>query len=382
MNTILAGRFTPRALQFLLAFFYIFSPAARAHSQEPRDEVIIRGAEHTVAVENICAWPGLVLMPDGIIAAAVFNKPSHGLEEGDVDCYVSADGGRTWEYAGTPAPHEQGKIRMNHAIGVGADSSLIVLCSGWGGEGYRKHILPVMVSRSRDRGRTWERNGSVQLNQDMPNLIPFGTIARLDRATLAVSLYDAATSGVFNRAYLFFSYDDGLTWKNPVIVGIKDVLFIPEAGNFNETAVLCTGRNRLIAVSRTFIPAADLRFLVSENRGRTWTISENSPDGAITRQYEHPGHLLKLRDGGILLTYGIRWGDHGIGARISRDGGSTWSAPLRVISYGGNDNGYPSSVQLDDGTVVTAFYSDTNRYHRGYYMGTVRWKIPSGLQSR
>jgi hypothetical protein len=55
---------------------------------------------------------------------------------------------------------------------------------------------------------------------------------------------------------------------------------------------------------------------------------------------------------------------------------------MRVITYGGNDNGYPSSVQLDDGTVVTAFYSDGNSYHRGYYMGVVRWKIPADRRPR
>jgi hypothetical protein len=222
----------------------------------------------------------------------------------------------------------------------------------------------------------------VLLTEGTPNLIPFGTITRVDAATLAVSLYDAATSGNYNRAYLFFSDDDGLTWKNPVIVGGKGVLFNPGAGNFNETAVLCTERNYLIAVARTFIPQADLRLLISENRGRTWAIPDNVSGGAITLPSEHPGHLLRLKDGRILLTYGIRWGDHGIGAKISADGGVTWSSPMRVISYGGNDNGYPSSVQLEDGAVVTAFYSDTNRFHRGYYMGVVRWKIPADRRAR
>jgi hypothetical protein len=157
---------------------------------------------------------------------------------------------------------------------------------------------------------------------------------------------------------------------------------MPEAGNFNETTVLCTERNHLLAVARTFIPEADLRLLISENRGRTWTIADDASGGRITMPNEHPGHLLRLKDGRILLTYGIRRGNHGIGARVSADGGVTWGSPMRVITYGGNDNGYPSSVQLDDGTVVTAFYSDGNSYHRGYYMGVVRWKIPADRRPR
>lgn len=382
MKTISLDWFRTRFIFFPFAFLAVSIISTLALTQEVPREVMVRDAEHIVAVENVCAWPGIVLRPDGVIAAALFNKPSHGLMEGDVDCYLSADGGRTWEYAGTPSPHEPDAIRMNHAIGVGTDGALIVLCSGWGGRGYRERILPVMVSRSQDSGRTWERSGGVLLTPGIPNLIPFGTIIRVDAKTLAVSLYDAATSEIYNRAYLFFSDDDGLTWKNPVIIGGKDVFFHPEAGNFNETAVLCTERNHLVAVARTFIPQADLRLLLSENRGRTWTIADNVIGGAITLPSEHPGNLLRLNDGRILLTYGIRWGDHGIGARISADGGVTWGPPLRVISYGGNDNGYPSSVQLDDGTVVTAFYSDNNRYHRGYYMGVIRWKIPAEYRRR
>ena len=39
--------------------------------------------ERYVAVDNVCAWPNLTLMPDGAIVAAIFNRPSHGQEEGE-----------------------------------------------------------------------------------------------------------------------------------------------------------------------------------------------------------------------------------------------------------------------------------------------------------
>ena len=54
----------------------------------------------------------------------------------------------------------------------------------------------------------------------------------------------------------------------------------------------------------------------------------------------------------------------GVFARISRDEGLTWGAPRVLFNTtvrrantrpGGVDGGYPSSVQLKDGTIVTAY---------------------------
>ncbi len=358
---------------FILTLFFLIFSATLVSAIDP---IQIRNVENIVAVDNVCAWPNLTLLPDGSIAAALFNKPSHGLMEGDVDCYVSGDGGRTWIYSGTPAPHEPKTIRMNHAAGLSNDGSLVVLCSGWGGKDYREYTLPVMVSRSNDGGVTWDRSGVVEIQEGMPDLIPYGNVIRINGGTLAVSLYDASTSPGVNRAYVFFSSDDGVTWKDPVIIGESRALQRPELGNYNETALLCPSQNRLLAASRTFTREAFLDLLISDNRGRSWKIPENMFGSGLTGPLEHPGNLLKLKDGRILLTYGIRHGVHGIGAKISSDNGQTWGQPMIVISYGGNDGGYPSSVQLEDGTIVTAYYSDKNRFHERYYMGIARWTIP------
>ena len=37
------------------------------------------------------------------------------------------------------------------------------------------------------------------------------------------------------------------------------------------------------------------------------------------------------------------------------------------------DGGYPSSVQLKDGTIVTAYYANQIQAHRRYHMGVVHW---------
>src|SRR3982751_4788023 len=53
-------------------------------------------ARRVVAGENVCAWPNLTLLRDGTVAAVLFNQPTHGQAEGDVECWVSRDG-LQWE---------------------------------------------------------------------------------------------------------------------------------------------------------------------------------------------------------------------------------------------------------------------------------------------
>ena len=70
-----------------------------------------------------------------------------------------------------------------------------------------------------------------------------------------------------------------------------------------------------------------------------------------------PSHLLRLRDGRLLMTYGYRRAPFGNLARISEDHGRTWSAALVISDDGaGSDLGYPSTVELADGQLVTVWY--------------------------
>jgi hypothetical protein len=57
------------------------------------------------------------------------------------------------------------------------------------------------------------------------------------------------------------------------------------------------------------------------------------------------------------MSYGHRRKPFGNQARVSDDHGKTWHAPMTVSGDGaGGDLGYPSTVQLDDGALVTVWY--------------------------
>ena len=67
--------------------------------------------------------------------------------------------------------------------------------------------------------------------------------------------------------------------------------------------------------------------------------------------------MIRLRDGRLCLTYGYREKPHDIRARLSSDGGKSWSDEIALRSDASTwEVGYPRSVQRPDGNVVTVYY--------------------------
>ena len=99
---------------------------------------------------------------------------------------------------------------------------------------------------------------------------------------------------------------------------------------------------------------------------------------------QHPGDLMRLDRETVLLTFGIRnRGLMGIGVRLSRDEGITWSPPAVIYQFGeATDCGYPSTAVCADGSLLTAAYSDRSTVHEGYHLLTVRWKLDGFFTSR
>ena len=69
-----------------------------------------------------------------------------------------------------------------------------------------------------------------------------------------------------------------------------------------------------------------------------------------------PPHLLLLKDGRLLMSYGRREEPCGSRARISEDGGVTFGEEYILSDSPYYDIGYPSTVELDNGDLVTVHY--------------------------
>ncbi len=71
-----------------------------------------------------------------------------------------------------------------------------------------------------------------------------------------------------------------------------------------------------------------------------------------------PAHLLRLDNGVLVSTYGYRSMPYGIRMMVSLDEGETWETDHILYAQEiSEDLGYPASVQLRDGSILTVFYA-------------------------
>ena len=119
--------------------------------------------------------------------------------------------------------------------------------------------------------------------------------------------------------------------------------------------------------------------------GGFFTIYQSeSTDGGVTFTQPHqlledcggaPAHLLKLKNGTLISTYGYRSIPYGIKAMISRDGGATWDTGHTLYTDApSGDLGYPASVELENRDILTVFYAREEQEGPASIMQTV-WHL-------
>lgn len=176
------------------------------------------------------------------------------------------------------------------------------------------------------------------------------------------------------------STDGCKSWK--VIAEIK----IPEGDRIEdywEPHVVEAANGYLIAQIRCHKDSY-VRQSVSKDCGKTWTVAEKIDVVGF------PSHLLKLKDGNLLMTYSRRAvnpkkadykeSDKIMGqyARFSYDNGKTWGKEIMLCRSFTGDMGYPSTAQLPDGSFYTVFYHNfdktpDNHKPKGTGIFGVRW---------
>ena len=68
---------------------------------------------------------------------------------------------------------------------------------------------------------------------------------------------------------------------------------------------------------------------------------------------------------------------HGVCAKFSSDDGKTWISPIRLAHSEVSDCGYPATVQLANGKLVTACYSKAVPECDHYHMSVAVWEAPA-----
>lgn len=146
------------------------------------------------------------------------------------------------------------------------------------------------------------------------------------------------------------SDDDGITWEplGPIPLRPGD-----EPSTYHEPHAVQIADGRIVAHIRNHSEQDKSHILQSESvdGGATFSVPRNT--GLIGL----PAHLLVLRDGRLLSTYGYRREPYGNRAALSEDGGRTWSEPMILDEKPvGRDLGYPSTAELEDGSLLSVWY--------------------------
>ena len=125
--------------------------------------------------------------------------------------------------------------------------------------------------------------------------------------------------------------------------------------------VQCKGDHPLFTLFQT----------VSCDGGRSWS----KPRQILSDLGGAPSHILKASNGALVCTYGYREEPYGVRAIFSYDNGESWEGESDIYVNGVNkDIGYPSTVELSDGSFITVFYAHREEGDSAVVMQQ-KWRI-------
>ena len=386
----------------LVATLLLISTCIFCNQNVKKQDIIIKHLEVYANKSDYCAWPSMTRANNGDLLVTFCLTEEHLGPDGALVLMRSKDNGETWDGPETVynsiIDDRQGGITLLN------DGTLI--CHLWSTHftkkkyedlppnSYGKPLLEkwithvsaddykeagnlhgASVSTSTDDGYTWSGiregkesiHGSIQL-QDGSLLV---ASYREEKGNIA--LYKANSSEE--------NWELVTTYKCPEQDTVR----------FGEPNILQLPSGRIIMMVRaTAVPYDDLSKrnhlweTYSDDNGKTWI------EMYKTELLGFPPHLLLLSDQRVVCAYGYRHPPFGQRACISEDG-ITWKIEDEIILRDdafNKDLGYPASVELEPGKVLTIYYQpdpkdgdqqmsppDPNR-SRPDILGTI-WKVPS-----
>lgn len=319
--------------------------------------------------QTYCGWPTLTRRKNGqLLLVYSGGREAHVCPFGRVELMRSDDDGHTWSWPrvlmDSPIDDRDAGVleTANGTILVTTFTSLAyepILHSAesraWSEErlarwraahqrvspAQRKQELGVWMIRSTDGGVTWSKRYDCLVDS------PHGPIQLSDGRLLYAGKELWSEE---RRVGVCESTDDGQTWRwlaeIPARPGDRSV-------DYHELHAVETADGRLVVHIRNHNKANERETLQTESSdgGATWSLPRTIGVWGL------PSHLLRLRDDRLVMSYGHRRPPFGNQARVSTDHGRTWSDPIMISADGtSGDLGYPSTVELADGTLLTVWY--------------------------
>ncbi len=335
------------------------------------------------------AWPTVDKLSDGELLAVVYQGKSHMQSHGKVVLYRSKDNARTWDQGTVVA--DTILDDRDPGIMVMRDDTIIVSSRvhWWEGrddeqiKGKEEQARELVAKfyngyliRSTDRGKTW--------SQKMP--YPFQTHGPIELKD--GNLFSVGWAQEGQRFGAFISKDKGQSWQKlsempSVTKKLRAHGLEVESNADSEPHFAELADGRLVVFFRK-IPSyhnsshalqADFSHLYvtySNDGGLSWSKPVKTAIGG------YPPDVLVLNDKRVLVSYGYRFWPYGQRAMISDDGYNFGAyVPIIIRDDAPDDDlGYPSSVQLDDGRILTVYYQKPLPGKKPVFMGTI-WVVPN-----
>lgn len=176
--------------------------------------------------------------------------------------------------------------------------------------------------------------------------------------------YPASRSGILHGDIAAsVSGDDGASWS------ILSRLKRPASGTWHEPHVMELPNGELLGMLR-YEPDFSIYAVRSADGGESWSDPVLVTSGS-------PPSLMMHSSGVVVLTYGWRKENPGQRLRFSKDGGRSWSDEWILRDDGpDHDLGYPSTVELADGTLYTVYYQKTEQGALNCSLLSSHWELP------
>lgn len=359
----------------------------------------------TICIEKdrYVGWPTACRLKSGdLLVVFSGDRDWHVCPYGKVQLIRSRDGGETWCAPKTIAnglldDRDAGVVQLPNGEVIVTWFTSIAYASDWEvkhhPEFMRHHekLPPELVEanlgyylmRSTDDGKTWSKPHKLQNCDQTPHgpiVLKDGSLLQIGRRSLSDKF--AAGKDVFGKTIISVSRstDGGVNWTYlcPEISTTNGEGEVPHM--FHEPHVAELPDGRLVGLVRYHGDDGVvgrkgngfMRSAYSDDGGHTWTPLVK------TELLGLPPHLLALPDGRLVCVYGRRLKDPGFGefAAVSSDRGLTWDVAheIKLIGSHNGDLGYPASVLMPDGWILTVYYQQLNRGEKTRLMAT-KWRL-------
>ena len=316
-------------------------------------------------------WPTLTKGngENELIAVCSGGREEHVCPFGRVYMYRSLDSGKTWSDAvklsNGPLDDRDagicktadGRLLMNYFTNILALScNLEKRPQSWKNK-LKEITLETLACEhgfwmrySDDNGVTWSKKYAIPANNPHgASVLSDGSLILVGRKRSNSFAYMYEGSQLGDQIVAIKSFDNGVTWE---VISTLPMADGHSANKCFEPYAIEAADGRIIAVIRDQNDFNNIRTYqtISNDGGKSWSCPQVISEG-------YPAHLLKLKNGKLLMSYGYRNEPYGIRCRISENSGDSWGEEIILYGKGvSNDLGYPTTVELDNGKLVTMYY--------------------------